>query len=116
MARLRANLTYANVMATVAVFLALGGGAYAAIQLPRNSVKAKQIATGAVRSGEVKNRSLRRADFRLGSLLVGPQGALRGRRERRGSRGRPASLVRPTSRVVSGQSVRSSRTATGAGP
>jgi hypothetical protein len=30
MARARAHLTYANVMATIAVFIALGGGAYAA--------------------------------------------------------------------------------------
>ena len=44
MACIRRQLTYANVMATVAVFLALGGGAYAAIKLPKNSVKAKQFA------------------------------------------------------------------------
>ena len=29
-ARIRARLTYANVMATLALFVALGGGAYAA--------------------------------------------------------------------------------------
>ncbi|HXP36277.1 MAG TPA: hypothetical protein VN817_00795 [Solirubrobacteraceae bacterium] len=45
---LKASLTYANVMATVAVFLALGGGAYAATQLPKNSVGTKQLKTGAV--------------------------------------------------------------------
>ena len=31
MTRIRSGLSYANVMATIAVFLALGGGAYAAI-------------------------------------------------------------------------------------
>jgi hypothetical protein len=31
------RLTYANIMATVAVFLALGGGAYAATHLGKNS-------------------------------------------------------------------------------
>ena len=37
MKRISAKLSYANVMATVAVFLALGGGAYAATQLKKNS-------------------------------------------------------------------------------
>ena len=45
---LRQRLTYANVIATLALFIALGGGAYAATQLPRNSVGAKQIKKGAV--------------------------------------------------------------------
>jgi hypothetical protein len=74
MSRIAARLTYANVMATVAVFLALGGGAYAAIKLPRNSVKAKQIAKNAVRSSEVKNRSLLPVDFKKGSLPTGERG------------------------------------------
>jgi hypothetical protein len=45
--RLRARLTYANVMATIAVFLALGGGAFA-ITLKRNSVGSKHIKPDAV--------------------------------------------------------------------
>jgi hypothetical protein len=44
---------YANVMATIAVFLALGGAAYAA--LGKNRVKAKQIAPNAVGSSELKS-------------------------------------------------------------
>jgi hypothetical protein len=56
------------------LFLALGGGAYAAINLPKSSVKAKQIAKGAVRSSEVKNRSLLPADFKAGSLPAGERG------------------------------------------
>jgi hypothetical protein len=36
--RIRAGLTYANVVATLALFLALGPGADAAIKLPKNSV------------------------------------------------------------------------------
>ncbi len=48
MKRLAATLTYANVMATVALFIALGGGAYAATELPRNSVGTKQLSQGAV--------------------------------------------------------------------
>jgi hypothetical protein len=48
MQRLRCKLAYANVMATIAVFIALGGGAYAATQLPSNSVGTIQIKNGAV--------------------------------------------------------------------
>lgn len=36
-------------MATIAVFLVLGGGAYAALQLPKNSVRSKHIVNGQVK-------------------------------------------------------------------
>ena len=75
--RLR-HLSYANVMATIAVFMALGGGAYAATQLPANAVKARNIAAGAVSSSKVKNHSLLARDFKPGQLqrgAAGPQGA-----------------------------------------
>jgi hypothetical protein len=42
------RLSYANVMATIAVFIALGGGAYAAFTLPPNSVGTKQLKDSAV--------------------------------------------------------------------
>ena len=47
------KLTYANVVSTIALFLAIGGGAYAATQLPKNSVKSKQIAPGAVKTSDI---------------------------------------------------------------
>src|SRR3954453_15476173 len=47
-ARRRAQLSYANVMSTIAVFVVLGGSAYAATKLPKNSVGTKQIKNGAV--------------------------------------------------------------------
>ncbi len=75
MQRLRTHLTYANAMATIAVFLALGGGAYAAVNLPRNAVKARNIAPSAVSSGKVKDGSLLAKDFRAGQLPAGAQGA-----------------------------------------
>jgi hypothetical protein len=65
---LRRHLSYSNVMASVAVFLALGGGAYA-ISLPRDSVGARELEKNAVGSSEVKDRSLRAAD--LEPSLVG---------------------------------------------
>jgi hypothetical protein len=84
MDRIRKSLSYANVMATVAVFVALGGSSYAAITLSKNSVKSKHIATGqvkrsdiaknAVTSAKVKNFSLLATDFAAGQLPVGPQG------------------------------------------
>jgi hypothetical protein len=69
------HLTYANVMATLGVFLALGGVSYAAIKLPKNSVGAKQIKSGAVGSSEVANNSLKAGDFKSSSLPKGPKGA-----------------------------------------
>jgi hypothetical protein len=65
-------MRYANVMSTIAVFVALGGTGYAALKLPRNSVGAKQIRTAAVRSAEVKDHSLKPADF--ATLPQGPKG------------------------------------------
>jgi hypothetical protein len=76
-APIRARLTYANVMSTIAVFVALGGSSYAAVQLSRDGVKARHIAANAVRSVEVKDRSLRARDFARGQLprgATGPQG------------------------------------------
>jgi hypothetical protein len=74
------HLSYANVMATIAVFIALGGGAYAATALPKNSVGAPQLRNDAVSSAKVKNGSLQRSDFRTADLVklrgpVGPKGA-----------------------------------------
>ena len=68
------RLTYANVMSTIAVFLALGGISWAAVKLPRNSVGSKQIKKSAVRSSDVKNGALRALDFRTGELPAGPTG------------------------------------------
>src|SRR4051812_38862259 len=38
MTRLRSHLSYANIVASLALFLALGGTSYAVVSLPRNSV------------------------------------------------------------------------------
>jgi len=48
----RFRLTYANVIASLALFVALGGSSYAAIKLPAGSVGAKQLRTGAVTSAK----------------------------------------------------------------
>ncbi|HWO47328.1 MAG TPA: hypothetical protein VNM41_04640 [Solirubrobacterales bacterium] len=52
--RLRERLTYANVVATIALIFAVGGGATAiALSLPKNSVKSKQIAKEAVKTSDI---------------------------------------------------------------
>ena len=52
------RLSYANVVATLALFIALGGSSYAALKLPRNSVGSAQIRSGAVHSSDVADGSL----------------------------------------------------------
>jgi hypothetical protein len=70
MRSIRSRLTYANVMATVAVFIALGGSAYAAFHLPKDSVKSKNIVNGQVKGVDVKDNSLTGKDIKESSLLV----------------------------------------------
>ena len=55
--RIRSRLTYANVVASIAVFLALGGGAFA-LTLPKNSVGPRQIKKNGVRGPDVLESSL----------------------------------------------------------
>ena len=61
--RVKRRLSYANVMATIAVFIALGGSSYAALSLPRNSVGSKQIRKGAVGTSELRDRGVRLRDI-----------------------------------------------------
>ena len=74
MGRLRSKLSYANVISTLCLSLLLGGGAYAATQLPKNSVGTKQIKPNAVNSSKIANGSLLTEDFNPRQLPVGPQG------------------------------------------
>jgi hypothetical protein len=74
MHQIRKRLTYANVMSSIAVFLVLGGAAFAATQLPKNSVGTKQLKNNAVNSAKVKNNSLQAVDFKVGQLPAGPKG------------------------------------------
>jgi hypothetical protein len=52
------HLNYANVMATVAVFLALGGASYAAVALPRDSVGTPQLRENSVTRSKLADRSV----------------------------------------------------------
>ena len=62
--RISTHVTYANVMATIAVFMVLGGGAYAASKLPKNSVGTAQI----------KNKAVTKAKLAKGVAVAGPKG------------------------------------------
>jgi hypothetical protein len=76
MRRVRGKLTYANVVATLALFIAIGGAsAFAAAQLAKNSVGTKQLKKGAVTAVKVKSGSLLGSDFKSGQLPAGARGA-----------------------------------------
>ena len=64
LSRVRAQLSYANVTASLALFIALGGTTYAATSLPRNSVGSKQIRTNAVGATELRRNAVRSTEIR----------------------------------------------------
>jgi hypothetical protein len=49
--RVSDRLSYSNVVATIALFIALGGASYAAVALPAHSVGTRQLKAGAVTPG-----------------------------------------------------------------
>jgi hypothetical protein len=67
LAKFRSGLTYGNVMATVAVFIALGGSSYAALRVTSKNVP-KNALTGAdiknLTGKDVRNNSLTGADVK----------------------------------------------------
>jgi hypothetical protein len=88
-ARLRAKLTYANVMATIAVFIALGGSSYAAVRMTGKDVK-----NGTLTGKDVKNRSLGQKELSRRALR-----SLRGRTGRTGPAGPQGAPGEPASRL-----------------
>jgi hypothetical protein len=74
LARLRPRLSYANVIATLALFLVLGGGAaFAATQLPKNSVGARQLKKHAVTPAKLSASTVNQLRGATGPQ--GPKGA-----------------------------------------
>jgi hypothetical protein len=58
--QIRKRLTYANVMSSLAVFLVVAGGAaFAATQLPKNSVGTKQLKKGAVKTSKLGTKTVK---------------------------------------------------------
>lgn len=75
MSRMRGKLTYANTMATIAVFIALGGAGYAAVKLPKNSVGTKQIKKEAVSTAKIKNGAVTGSKVNLATFGTIPNAA-----------------------------------------
>jgi hypothetical protein len=73
--RLRRQLSYANVMATIAVFAALGGGAYAAAKITGRDVMNRSLTGKDIKKPSVPLNRLKRrlAPGRRGAQ--GPRGA-----------------------------------------
>lgn len=69
------RLSYSNVVATVALFVALGGASYAAIQLPKESVGSKQLKNGAVTRSKIKNGAVSGAQVDEATLGIVPSAA-----------------------------------------
>jgi hypothetical protein len=92
-ARIRDQLTYANVMATIAVFIAISGGAYA-LTLPRNSVGSRQLRPDAVgrseiQQGAVTSSAIGNGSIRLRDVSSSARSSLRGARGPTGPQGPP---------------------------
>ena len=84
------RLTYSNVMATIAVFIALGGSSYAAVKITGKNVK-----DGTLSGKDVRNSSLTGADVKDGSIAVADlAGSVAGAKGDPGQRG-PAGAAGP---------------------
>ncbi len=68
MKNLRGKLTYANVMSTMCFFLLLGGGAYAAGHLGKNTVGPKQLKKNSVTTAKIKKEAVTAAKIKKKSL------------------------------------------------
>jgi hypothetical protein len=76
MARVRARVTYANVVATLALFVALGGTSYAVLHIGSadvldNSLRSRDVRNNTLRSRDVRERTLRARDLERDSLGSG---------------------------------------------
>ncbi|HZA89167.1 MAG TPA: hypothetical protein VE401_02955 [Solirubrobacterales bacterium] len=74
LSNLRRRLTFANVMSTIAVFVALGGGAYAAAKVDSgdiedDSVRSKDIKDDKLKGKDVKTDKLRGDDIDESTLV-----------------------------------------------
>lgn len=69
MKRLRARITYANVMSSIAVFLVLGGAtAFAAGHLGKNTVGTKQLKKNSVTTAKLKKNAVTTAKIKNGAV------------------------------------------------
>jgi hypothetical protein len=107
--KLRSRLTYANVVSTIALGLAVGGGtAYAAIKigtsniryhavtgskLSNNSVTASKVKNNALSASDIRDNSITSAEIRAGSLLATDFAANQLPKGEKGDKGDPATSI-----------------------
>lgn len=76
MKHLKKHLSFGNLIACVALFVALGGGAYAATaMLPKKSVKTRHLAKGVVTTQKLRNGAVTAAKIRNGAVTARKIGA-----------------------------------------
>ncbi len=68
MKRIKDKLTYANVVSTLCLFVLLGGSAYAALKVPRNSVGTRQLQAKSVTNGKLANEAVTGAKIAEGTI------------------------------------------------
>ena len=72
---IRSRLTFANVVASLALFIAIGGTSYAALKLPAGSVGTKQLRNKAVTLGKISTSAKTALKGKTGPVgPVGPAG------------------------------------------
>jgi hypothetical protein len=74
LAKLLGRLTYANVVATLALFLALGGVSYGALRiksrdLVNNTVRTQDLRNNNIRSKDIRNNNIRSKDIRNRTIV-----------------------------------------------
>ena len=124
--RLRSRLTYANIVASIALFVALGGTSYALAtgsigsrEIKNNAVRGKDVRDGTIGSRDVKDGDLLAKDFKSGQLPAGERGLTGppGPQGDKGERGLPGpthfARVTSTGVLVNGTAVSASRAGTG---
>jgi hypothetical protein len=65
---MRPKLTYSSVIATLSLFIALGGGAIAATNLGKNSVGSKQLKKNAITTAKIKKEAVTNAKIKKGTI------------------------------------------------
>jgi hypothetical protein len=77
LSKLSSRLTYANVVASIALFIALGGTSYGLAtgsigsrEIKSNSVRSEDIRNNDVRGNDIRNRTIKAKDVGKGALLA----------------------------------------------